>query len=91
MVISQVSCMAIWLHNLLVGFFGQQLEATMIYHDNHSYINLLHNPIFHQSKHIDTRYYFISNYVKRGEMKLRCISKDEKVVEILTKSLMKGT
>ena len=47
--------------------------------------------MFHdRSKHIEIRYHFIWNYVQRGVVELQYISVDEKVAEILTKSLGKG-
>jgi hypothetical protein len=36
MVASLASCEAIWLHKLLTGLFGQELEPTLIHCDNWS-------------------------------------------------------
>ena len=36
MVVSQVSCEAIWLRKLLVGLFGREMRSTTIYCDNQS-------------------------------------------------------
>jgi hypothetical protein len=53
MAASQASCEALWLHKMLVGFFGVQLRPTMIYCDNQSCIKLSENLVFHdRSKHI---------------------------------------
>jgi hypothetical protein len=46
------------------------------------------NPVFHdRSKHIEIRYHYIRDMVQRGALKLQYISKDEQVVDVLTKPL----
>lgn len=51
----------------------------------------MENPIIHDRlKHIEIKYHFICGYVQRGAMELQYISTDEKVVDILTKSLGRG-
>jgi hypothetical protein len=65
MVVIQASCEAIWLRKLLIGFFGQKLQSTIIHCDNESSIKLLKNPVFHdRSKHIKIRYHFIWDYFR---------------------------
>ena len=50
----QAACEAIGMRNILVGLFGQNMDPTLIYDDNHSCIKLSENIVFHdQSKHID--------------------------------------
>jgi hypothetical protein len=44
MAASLVSCEAIWLHKLLAGLFGQELEPTVIHCDNQSCIKLSGEP-----------------------------------------------
>jgi hypothetical protein len=57
---SKSSCEAIWLHKLLTGLFGQELEPAVIYCDNQSCNKLSKNPVFHDSsKHIEIIYHFI--------------------------------
>lgn len=42
------------MRNILVGLFGQKMDPTVIYCDNHSCIKLSRNPFFDdRSKHID--------------------------------------
>ena len=61
------------------------------YCDNQSCIQLSENPVFHDRlKHIEIRYHFIWDYVQRGIVELRYVSTDEKVVDIMTKSLGQG-
>jgi hypothetical protein len=62
----------------------------VIYCDNQSCIKLSENPIFHdRSKHIEIRYHFIQDRIQKGAVKLRYISTDEQVANILTKPSVK--
>ena len=91
MAASLANCEALWLRKLLVNLFGQELRPMVIYCDNQSCIQLSENPVFHdQSKHIEIRYNFIRDYVKRGAVMLQYISTNEQVADILTKSLGRG-
>ena len=52
---------------------------------------LFENLVFHdRSKHIEIRYDFIHDYVERGAVELQYISTNERVADILTKSLGRG-
>jgi hypothetical protein len=65
MAISQDACEAIWIRNILVGLFGSHLDLTVIHCDNHSFIKLSINPLFHDiSKHIDIQYHHIRDCVQ---------------------------
>jgi hypothetical protein len=82
------SCEAIWLRKLLTGLFDLEMEATTILCDNQSCIKMTKNPVFHdRSKHIEFRYHYIHDMVKRGALKLLYVSTDEQVADVLTKSL----
>jgi hypothetical protein len=79
---------ALWLRKLLLGLFGQELEATMIHCDNQSCIKLSENLVFHdRSKHIDIRYLFIRDCVQRGVVRLYYIQIDDQMADIFTKAL----
>ena len=87
----EASCEALWLHKMMVDLFGQQLSPTVIHCDNQSCIKLSENPVFHdRSKHIEIKYNFIRNYVQRGVVQLHCVSTNEQLADILTKSLGRG-
>eukprot|EP00253_Pinus_taeda_P031599 PITA_31599 len=54
MAASQETCETIWMRKILVGLFGQKMDLTVIYCNNHSCVKLSENPVFHdRSKHID--------------------------------------
>ena len=79
-----------WLRKLLAGLFDLELEPTLIYCDNQSCVKLLENPVFHdRSKHIEIKYYFLRDKVRRGEVILQYISTNEQTSDILTKPLSK--
>ena len=81
---------AVWLQKMLSGLFDLEMDATCIYCDNQSCINLSENPVFHdKSKHIEIKYQYIRDMVEKGAMKLQYIATDEQVVDVLTKSLSK--
>ena len=71
-----------------MDLFDKELRPTFIYCNNQSCIRLYENPIFHdKSKYIEIKYHFIRYYVQRGVVELQYISTEEKVANILTKSL----
>jgi hypothetical protein len=54
------NCEAMWLRKLTTGMFDLEMESTMILCDNHSFIKMTKNPIFHyKTKHIEIRYHYI--------------------------------
>ena len=74
MALSHANCEALWICKLLVNLFGQELRPTVIYCNNQSCIQCSENPVFHdQSKHIEIRYHFIRDYVRRGAVTLQYI------------------
>ena len=91
MAASQATCEAIWMRKILVGLFGQMHDPTVIYCDNHIFIKLFQNLVFHdRSKHIDIWYHHLRDCVQRRIMLLQYILKEKKHVDILTKALSRG-
>jgi hypothetical protein len=71
MVVSVASYESIWLHKFIIGLFDQELEPTVIYFNNQSFIKLSENTIFHdRPKNIEIRYHFIQYRIQKGEMKI---------------------
>jgi hypothetical protein len=88
---SLASCEAIWLQKLLMSFFDQVLDTTMIHCDNQRCIKLSENPMLHdRSKHIEIRYHFIRDCMQKGSVKLQYVPNSEQIADILTKPLVKG-
>jgi hypothetical protein len=64
------------------------LEMTVVHYDNQIYIKLTEKPVFHdRSKHIDMRYHYIRDLVKRKTVKLQYLAMSEQVDDILTNPL----
>lgn len=88
MAANAAACQAIWLKNLLTEVTGKYMGPVLLYIDNRSAIDLAKNPVFHgRSKHIDIRYHFIRECVKRGEIVLKHVSTENQRADVLTKSL----
>ena len=66
------SCEALWLRKLLYELFDLLLDATCILCDKKSCLKLSEKLVFHDTlKHIEIKYNYIRDMVKRGAMKLQ--------------------
>ena len=82
------SCEAVWLRKLLFELFDLAFDATCIFYDNHSCVNLSENLVFHdKSKHIEIKYHYIKDMVQRRVAKLQYVATNEQIVDVLTKPL----
>ena len=71
-----------------IVIFDLQLDATCIYCENQSCVNLSENPVFHDKlKHIKIKYHYIKDMVQRGAVNLMYVAIDELIVDVLTKPL----
>jgi hypothetical protein len=81
-------CHAIWLRRLLKDINFAQHEATPIYLDSKSTIELAKNPVHHERiKHIDVKYHFIREQVKEKKVELIHVGGEDQVADIFTKPL----
>lgn len=79
---------AVWLRRMMTELELGQDEPTVINVDNKSAIELAKNPVHHErSKHIDVRFHFIREQVKKGEVELSYIPTKEQKADIFTKAL----
>eukprot|EP00253_Pinus_taeda_P033335 PITA_33335 len=82
------TCQAVWMRRMLRSLGQEQAKATMIFCDNSSAIALSKNSVFHKRmKHIDTRFHYIRELVRNGEIVLEHCRTQEQVADILTKPL----
>ena len=59
---------------MLVGLFDAGVDVTDILCDNHSFINMTKNSVFHdKTKHIEVRYHYIQDIVQKGVVKLKYV------------------
>ena len=76
------------MRKILVGLFGSHLDPTMTHCDNHSFVKLSINPMFHDRyKHIDIWYHHIRDCVQQKIMLLQYIPTKDQDADILTKAL----
>ena len=88
MAATAVACQALWLRSLLAELVGGELNPVKVFIDNKSAIALTKNPVFHgHNKHIDTRFHFIRECVKEGQIIVEFIRTEEQRADPLTKAL----
>lgn len=75
----------IWLIRLMNDLVGLK-ETPVLQVDNEAAIRLAENPEFHKrTKHIRIRHFFVRELVKNGSIKIRKVSSDHQLADILTK------
>jgi hypothetical protein len=81
-------CHAIWLRRLLKEINLTQDVAIPIYLDSKSAIELAKNSVHHErSKHIDVKFHFMREEVKKKNVELIHVTSEDQVADILTKPL----
>lgn len=79
---------AIWLRRLLQELHQQINGPTLIFEDNQSCLKIIQNSnASSRTKHIDVRYNFIKDYVKRNVLLCKYCSTEDMIADILTKPL----
>jgi hypothetical protein len=72
---SAASRESVWLRKLLLELFSVELERTVIHCDNHSYIKISENLVFHErSKHIEMRYHYVWDMVQKNILSIQYVS-----------------
>ena len=67
MAAATAACQAVWLRRLLGELPGVKAHSPALMVDNQPAIALAKNPVLHdQSKHIDTKFHFLRDYVDGG-------------------------
>ena len=87
MALSDCSRQVVWVHTLL-GELGYQLKPVPICGDNQGSIFIASNPVTEKrSKHIDIRYHYIREVIRRKIVEVYFIAGEENPADILTKNL----
>ena len=87
MAISDCSRQVVWIHTLL-GELGFRLKAIPICGDNQGAIFIASNPVTEKrSKHIDIRFHYIREVIKRKLAELYFIDGENNPADMLTKNL----
>lgn len=76
----------------LQSFLGQlgfhELTTVKLFNDNMGALKLTENHTFHsKSKHIDLRYHFIRDAIQKNHLKVKYISTDDMLANVMTKGL----
>ena len=88
MAVAIAACQGIWLSRLLGEFLDEKATVPRLLVDNKSAISLSKNPVFHdRSKHIETRYHLIRDYVEQGDLEIDYVNTEAQLADILTKAL----
>ena len=92
MAATAATCQAVWMRRMLKILCQEQAKGTMIYCDNSLAIAFSKNFVFHRRrKHIDTKFHYIMELVKNGEIILQHCRTEEQFADILTKPLGQKT
>lgn len=78
----------IWLKRLAAGLNVEIPMQTTIFTDSQSSISMVNNQKFsNRTKHIDTKFHFVQNQVSNGSIRLKYVSTEENVADMMTKPL----
>ena len=83
------SCCAqlLWMRQTLKDY-GVICDKVPLWCDNESAIKISLNPVQHfKTKHIEIRYHFIRDHIRRGEIELNYVNTHDNLVDIFTKPL----
>jgi hypothetical protein len=78
----------IYTRNFLIGQ-GYEIPPATVMQDNTSTINLAQNGMSNSEKtrHIDIRYFFVTDRINSGDIKIQHMSTENMIADILTKPL----
>lgn len=81
---------AVWLRRLLDDFRWKGKKKVTIYEDNQSVIKfIIDERLSNRTKHIDTRKYFVKDYVDENLIKVIYCPTEKMIADMLTKGLPK--
>jgi hypothetical protein len=90
MALSDASKEAVFLIGYLKELGFQSLANVVVFNDNQGAGKLTENSVYHaRSKHIDVRYHFIRDAVKKHPIKILYLPTEEMIADVLTKALPK--
>nr|GEW35874.1 copia protein [Tanacetum cinerariifolium] len=79
----------IWMRTQLLDY-GYRYNKILMYYDTKSAIAILCNPVQHsRTKHINLRYHFIKEHVKKGTTEHYFVMMEYQLADLFTKSLLR--
>lgn len=90
--LSEACRAASWIRRLLIDMKQNVPDGTTIYEDNQSCLSLIKEEqrLSERSKHIDTRFHFVKDFVKKGIVSCTYCPTEDMLADILTKALPTG-
>ena len=86
--ITSTVCQGVWIARLVKEVIGVEIEAVKIMLDDQSAIMLRKTLAIHnRTKHIDTLYHFIQDFIEDGRVLIEHVKTEDQLVVILTKAL----
>jgi hypothetical protein len=68
--------------------FGLRFERVPLMCDNISDISVAKNLVFYKKmRHIERRHYFLRDHVEKGDIEMRYINTERRLIDIFTKPL----
>ena len=85
---SAASCQGIWIVRFIEELLNKKVSLFKLFVDNKSAISLSKNPSQHgRSKHIDTKFHFIRDYVEKGYVEVDYVKTESQLADFFTKPL----
>ena len=82
------ACQSIWMREVLNSIEEDLCKCVTVFCDNSSSIKLSKNPVFHRrTKHINVKFHFIRDLIKKGDVELMYCGTKEQLADIMTKPL----
>lgn len=82
---------SIWLQRLLNDFKWEGDKTTTIHEDNQSVLRMVADEkLSNRTKHLDTKIYFVKDYVNRGQVKIVYCPSESMLADLFTKGLPKA-
>lgn len=87
--LSEACRAASWIRRILADLKQDQNQPTIVYEDNQSCLELIEKEqrLSERSKHIDTRFYFVKDYIDKGLVDCIYCPTNEMLADALTKAL----
>lgn len=86
---SMAASEACWLINLLSDFNIGNCCPVVLHCDNQSAIMIANTDTLKRLKHVDIRYHFIKEQIRKGKIQLKYLETKEQVADMFTKALNK--
>ncbi|KAJ8730080.1 hypothetical protein PYW07_017118 [Mythimna separata] len=88
--ISVAATDACWLMNLINDFNIEKISQVVMFSDNQGAIMVANTDSVKRLKHIDIRFHYIKELIKKGKLVLKYIKTEDQIADMFTKALNKN-